>query len=384
MVNSIIMNNQLSNFTDPMILLESMTQSILITTPELNAPGPYIIYVNEAFEEMTGWSREEIIGKNPRFLQGPKTNLRIFQKLRSILNKGEVWRGTTVNYKKDGTEFHMEWSISPIFDKDGKLDQLLAVQNDITENVKIDKQLKKARKGELKRIKEIEKANIKLNSLTEKQKNTLDLFIKYVPESVVKKALSNTQKDIKEGVKLDVSLLFCDIRNYTLMAANLNPSGVVRVLDTYYSKMTEVIKMYNGVINQFTGDEIFVTFGAPRPIKDPEISSAFCAIEMIKKLEEINRELTDILPQGLTVGIGINYGSIIAGNLGSDDRLTYAVTGDAVNTAKRIESLTSDLSDTILISESIYEKINKVFTTKPWGMASVKGKKKRIMVYQLI
>ncbi len=378
------MSNLQSNSNDPMILLESMTQSILITTPELDSPGPYIIYVNKAFEEMTGWSREEIIGKNPRILQGPKTEQNIFQNLRRSMDKGEVWRGKTINYKKDGTEFHMEWSISPVFDKNGKLDQLLAVQNDITENVKIDKQLEKATKGELKRVKEIEKANIKLNYLTEKQKKTLDLFTKYVPESVVKKALSNTKKDIKENVNLDVSLLFCDIRNFTSMVGNMNPSAVVRMLDTYYSKMTEVIKMYNGVINQFTGDEIFVTFGAPMPINDPEISSAYCAIEMIKKLEEINRDLTDILPQELTVGIGLNYGSIIAGNLGSEDRLTYAITGDAVNTAKRIESLTRDLSNTILISETIYKKTKELFLTKPWGEVSVKGKEKKILVYQLI
>ena len=378
------MSNLQSNSNDPMILLESMTQSILITTPELDSPGPYIIYVNKAFEEMTGWSREEIIGKNPRILQGPKTEQSIFQNLRGSMDKGEVWRGKTINYKKDGTEFHMEWSISPVFDKNGKLDQLLAVQNDITENVKIDKQLEKATKGELKRVKEIEKANIKLNYLTEKQKKTLDLFIKYVPESVVKKALSNAKKDIKENVKLDVSLLFCDIRNFTSMVGNMSPTRVVRMLDTYYSKMAEVIKMYNGVINQFTGDEIFVTFGAPMSIKDPEISSAYCAIEMIKKLEEINRDLTDILPQELTVGIGLNYGSIIAGNLGSEDRLTYAITGDAVNTAKRIESLTRDLSNTILISETIYEKTKELFLTKPWGEVSVKGKEKKILVYQLI
>ncbi|MDX5586424.1 MAG: adenylate/guanylate cyclase domain-containing protein [Aureibaculum sp.] len=378
------MDNPQSYSNDAIKLLESMTQSILITTPELDSPGPYIIYVNKAFEEMTGWSREEIIGKSPRILQGTETDKSIFRNLGDILDKGEVWEGKTINYKKDGTKFNMEWSIAPIFDSNGEFDQLLAVQNDITENVKIEKRLEKARKGELKRVKEIEKANIKLNYLTEKQKKTLDLFIKYVPESVVKKALSNTKKDIKEGVKLDVSLLFCDIRNFTSMVGNMNPQGVVRMLDTYYSKMTEVIKMYNGVINQFTGDEIFVTFGAPIQIKDPEISSAYCAIEMIKKLEEINKDLKDILPQELTIGIGLNYGSIIAGNLGSDDRLTYAITGDAVNTAKRIESLTRDLSNAILISESIYEKIKAFISTKPWGEVSVKGKEKKIKVYQLI
>ena len=377
------MSNLQSYSNESMILLESMTQSILITTPELDFPGPYIIYVNKAFEEMTGWSREEIIGKNPRILQGPNTDLSIFQNLRSIIEKGQVWGGKTINYKKDGTEFHMEWSIAPVFDKNGELEQLLAVQTDITENVKIEKRLEKARKRELKRIKEIEEANIKLHSLTEKQKKTLDLFMKFVPKSVVNKALSNTQKDIKEGVKLDVSLLFCDIRRFSPIVENLNPKEVVRILDTYYSKMAEVIKMHNGVINQFTGDEIFVTFGAPVPIKDPEVSSVYCAIEMIKKLEEINRDLKDILPERLTVGIGLNYGSIIAGNLGSDDRLTYAITGEAVNTAKRIESLTSDLSDTILISEIIYEKTKELVSTKPWGEVSVKGKESKILVYKI-
>ncbi len=365
-------------------LLEAMTQSILITTTELDSPGPYIIYVNKAFEEMTGWSREEVIGKSPRILQGSKTNLNIFRNLGEILDTGEAWKGKTINYKKDGTEFYMEWSIAPVFNSNGELDQLLAVQNDITENVKIENRLEKARKRELKRIKEIEQANTKLLSLTEKQKKTLDLFVKYVPESIVKNAIADNEKDIKEGVKLNVALLFCDIRGFTPIVEKLNPIEVVRILDTYYSKMADVIKMHNGVINQFTGDEIFATFGAPIPIKDPEISSAYCAIEMMKKLEEINKDLKDILPEKITVGIGLNYGPIIAGNLGSDERLTYAITGNVVNTAKRIEALTSDLSNAILISESIYKKTKAIISTKPWGEVSVKGKEKKIMVYQLI
>ena len=373
-----------SHLNDSIILLESMTQSILITTPELDAPGPYIIYVNKAFEEMTGWNRDEVIGKNPRILQGPKTDKRIFHNLKNVLNKGGVWEGKTINYKKDGTEFYMEWSIAPVFDKNGKTYQLLAVQSDITENVRIEKRLEKTRERELKRVEEIEQANIKLHFLTEKQKKTLDLFIKYVPESVVRKALSDTIEDIKEGVKLEAALLFCDIRGFTRIAEKLNPTEVVRILDTYYSKMADVIKTHNGIITQFIGDEIFVTFGAPIPIKDPEISSAYCAIEMIEKLNEINSELKDILSEKFTVGIGLNYGPIIAGNLGSDDRLTYAITGDAVNTAKRIESLTSNLADTILISESVYKKAKALFSAKPWGEVSVKGKEKKIMVYQLL
>lgn len=366
------------------IILESMTQSILITTPELDFPGPYIIYVNKAFEKMTGWSREEILGKNPRFLQGPNTERSIFVNLRNVLSKGEVWEGQTINYKKDGTQFYMEWSITPVFDKNGVTRQLLAVQNDITKNVAVKNELEKSRKRELKRIEEIEQANIELNALAGKQRKTLDLFIKYVPESVVKTALSETNQGLKEGVKMDAALLFCDIRGFTAIAEKLNPSEVVRILNTYYSRMADVVKIHNGVINQFTGDEIFATFGAPVPILDPEISCVNCALNMIKMLEQINHDLADILTERLTVGIGLNYGPIIAGNLGSDDRLTYAVTGDTVNTAKRIESLTSDLPDTILINESIYEKTRALVSAKFWGEVSVKGKDRKIMVFQVL
>ncbi len=378
------MENTVPSYSKSMIFLESITQSILITTPNLVSPGPYITYVNKAFEKMTGWTREEVIGKTPRILQGPKTDLDIFKYIEDVLSKGEVWEGKTINYKKDGTEFIMEWSIAPVFNKNGEVESLIAVQYDITDIVRTEKQLEKSRKRELKRVAEIEQANIKLHLLTEKQKRTLNLFTKYVPEAVVKKALSDTSKNIKEGTKLKAALLFCDIRRFTPIAEKLSPTEVVRILNTYYSKMTDIIKMHNGVITQFTGDEIFATFGAPIPIRNPEISSVFCATEMIKKLEDINNELKDIINEEITVGIGLNYGQIVAGNLGSDERLTYAITGDAVNTAKRIESLSSTVPNAILMSESIYEKTNNLLSAKPWGELILKGKAKKIKVYQLL
>jgi PAS domain S-box-containing protein len=373
-----------SDSDDANLILEAMTQSILITSPELDLPGPFIIYVNKAFEKMTGWSREEILGKDPRFLQGPNTDRSIFQKLRETISRGEVWEGQAINYKKDGTEFYMEWSIAPVFDGQGVIRKLLAVQTDVTESVRIKNELAKSRKRELMRIEEIEQANIKLNSLTEKQKRTLDLFIKFVPESVVKSAISEPNEDLKKGAKLEVALLFCDIRGFMPIAEKLTPSEVVRVLNTYYSKMADVVKMHDGVVNQFIGDEIFATFGAPVPIKDPAISAVNCAIEMIKRLEEINHDLADILSARLTVGIGLNFGPVVAGNLGSADRLTYAITGDAVNTAKRIESLTGNLADTILMHESVYEKTKELVSTKPWGEVSIKGKGKKVMLYQFV
>ena len=139
--------------------------------------------------------------------------------------------------------------------------------------------------------------------------------------------------------------------------------------------MSEVIKKHEGVINQFVGDEIFISFGAPLPIREPEISAVQCALDMINKLEEINDSLRGMISKDIYVGIGINFGSIIAGNLGSDERLSYSITGDAVNTAKRIESLTRNLPNTILISQSIYDKVKSIVNTVPLGKVNIKGEK---------
>jgi PAS domain S-box-containing protein len=365
-------------------MLESMDESVLITTAELDTPGPYIIYVNGSFERMTGWKREDVIGKTPRILQGPKTDHTIFNDLKEKLGKGRVWSGRTLNYKKDGSEFYMAWSIVPIKNEKGEYHQHLAVQKDVTPLVLTENKLQQAMREERKRLKEIEETNKRLNTLINELNKTLDLFKKYVPEPIVMKGLTQKEEDIRSGEILNAALLFCDIRGFTPIAEKLSPNQVVHLLNIYYSGMSEVIHKHDGVINQFVGDEIFVSFGAPEPIKNPELSSVLCAIDMVHKLDDISKNLSSIIKDKIIVGIGINFGRIIAGNLGSDERLSYSITGDAVNTAKRIESLTRELPNTILISQSIYEKAKNHISTKPWGEVQVKGKNERVGVYQVI
>ena len=366
------------------VMTECMTESVLITDADLNEPGPYIISVNPAFEKMTGWTKEEVIGKTPRILQGPGTDHEIFKNLIDKLHRGETWSGRTINYRKDGSEFYMQWSIVPIRNEAWEIHQYLAVQKDVTHLVETEQKLQEAMQDERKRLVEIEKANIKLNNLVKEQKKTLELFVKYVPEPIVKKALSDKQKDIRKGEQLEAALLFCDIRRFTTTAEQLSPENTVHFLNVYYSMMSDVIKQHNGVINQFVGDEIFVSFGAPVPIDNPEVSAVNCAKEMIAKLKEINSALNDTIEDEVVVGIGINFGSIIAGNLGSDDRLSYSITGDAVNTAKRIESLTRTLPNAILISQSIFEKVKTEVEAKPLGAVDIKGKNEKVKVFRVV
>ena len=122
-----------------------------------------------------------------------------------------------------GSEFHMQWSIVPIRDQSGTIHQYLAVQNDVSPIVRTERKLEISRQKEQKRLVEIEESNKKLNKLIKKQKNTLDLFVKYVPASVVKNALSNKKNPIKQNQQLEVALLFCDIRGFTGLAEELSP-----------------------------------------------------------------------------------------------------------------------------------------------------------------
>ncbi len=129
--------------------VDQSTESILITdAATLSPPGPKIIFVNPAFTEMTGYAAEEAIGKTPRILQGPHSDKTVLRRLRKNLERGEPFDGESINYRKDGKEFSMEWQIAPICDASGKTTHFVAVQHDITVRKKLEAQLVQSQKME--------------------------------------------------------------------------------------------------------------------------------------------------------------------------------------------------------------------------------------------
>ncbi|MEO9887270.1 MAG: PAS domain S-box protein, partial [Balneola sp.] len=118
-------------------LLENATKhdydSILITELNLKEPGPRIVYVNDGFTKMTGYSREEVIGKTPRILQGEKTDRHVLDRLKKRLIDGQAFFGHTVNYRKDGSEFINQWDIHPLTNSEGEITHWVSYQRDITE-----------------------------------------------------------------------------------------------------------------------------------------------------------------------------------------------------------------------------------------------------------
>lgn len=218
----------------------------------------------------------------------------------------------------------------------------------------------------------------------EEQERTLKLFMRYVPETVVEKALSNTTASIFEGEMKDITVLFCDIRGFTLMSEELGPKEVVTFLNDYYAMMTEAVKKHNGTVNQFVGDEVFACFGAPIASQHNERNAVLCAIEMLNIRKTLNTRYQSHIGREFTIGIGINSGTVVAGNMGSEDKISYSVTGDTVNTGKRIETLTREAPNSILISEPVYRCVEEIIEVKSWGPIEVRGRKEKVQVYEVL
>jgi PAS domain S-box-containing protein len=117
-------------------------EAVLITSAMLDPPGPQILFVNPAFSEMTGYSQEEVLDKTPRILQGPKSDRVMLQRLREALGRGEPFSGETINYRKDGGEYYVEWDITPIRNSNGQIHHFLSIQRNVTERKSAENRLR--------------------------------------------------------------------------------------------------------------------------------------------------------------------------------------------------------------------------------------------------
>jgi adenylate cyclase len=198
------------------------------------------------------------------------------------------------------------------------------------------------------------------------QERTLRLFSRYVPEPVVKKALAKSDDSIFEGELAYVTVLFCDIRGFTSMSEDLPPDTIVRFLNDYYAMMTACVKSHHGSVCQFVGDEVFATFGAPLGTTQNEENAVYCALNMLDEMARLSEKYKEALKREIVVGIGIHAGEVITGNVGSEDRINYAITGRNVNLGRRIELLTKELPNGILISEPVYEQVHERIPSTYW------------------
>jgi adenylate cyclase len=210
-----------------------------------------------------------------------------------------------------------------------------------------------------------------------------DLLGKVVSPEIATQLL---QSDLKlGGEEREVTIMFCDLRDFTGMSEKMVPADILNLLNRYLDRMSTVIEKHGGVIDKYIGDAIMALFGAP--VADPGAAAKAIAAarEMAQALNIFNRELIAEGRPALAFGIGINTARVVAGNMGSKTRLNYTVIGDGVNLASRLEALTKEPAyDTpIIVSEATFRTMQNPPPSRLLGEVHVKGKAESVKIYAL-
>jgi len=209
-----------------------------------------------------------------------------------------------------------------------------------------------------------------------KVKNT---FKRYVSKQVVDELLGDDGKLNLGGEQRDVTILFTDIRGFTSMSEKMKPEGVVSTLNEYFSDMIDIVFKHNGTLDKIIGDELMVLYGAPLSGEKDTHRAVETAVEMQKRIKELNRARKKRKEPPILVGAGINRGLVVSGNIGSRDMMDYTVIGDTVNVASRLCAAAGP--GEILVSRSVHGVTKKEFSYDKLEPIRVKGKEKRVPVY---
>lgn len=188
------------------------------------------------------------------------------------------------------------------------------------------------------------------------------------------------------GEERDVTILFSDIRGFTTLSESLPPTALLDLLNVYLTEMSAIVEMRGGVVDKYVGDAVMALFGAPLSHLDDADRAILAALDMLQVLENLNRKFEQQGLPPLDIGIGINTGRVVAGNMGSQNRLNYTVIGDEVNLASRLESLTKEkmYATKIIISAATLQAACGAYQTRHLGEVIVKGKTRRTEIFALM
>jgi adenylate cyclase len=210
------------------------------------------------------------------------------------------------------------------------------------------------------------------------------LFGRYVSPDVFQHLMANPDLAQLGGERRDMTVLFSDIRGFTSASEQGTPEAVVAQLNEHFSAMVEVIFRHQGTVDKFVGDMVMALFGAP--VTNPEHAdhAVAAAIDMSAALASLNARWAAEGRPVLDIGIGVNSGTMIAGNIGSQSIMSYTVIGDAVNLGSRIESLNKDYGTRILISQATKDHLTRPVQARRVGEVTVKGRREPVVVWEIV
>ncbi len=319
-------------------VIESMSSGIIVLDNHLN-----ILKYNRAFLDIAEIEvpKNFLINKNLKEILKERKGIPIDNLMEECLNSGKLNETEIEVIRKDGRKFHRKLRAEILFDNSGNREGFI-VQVIDTEYVKFLK----------------------------------EQFSRYLSFQVAEKILN--ERDIKlEGEKREVAVMFIDIRGFSKFSENNPPEFVLLTLNGYFELIIDIIFQFKGTLDKFIGDAIMVVFGAPFESDNDALNCVKCAYEIQKRINLFNLNKK----KKLEVGIGINFGEVISGNIGSEKRKEYTVIGDTVNIAERVQSITPP--GKIYITDSVVKKINKKFNFTFIEDKKLKGKMKSVKIFEL-
>ncbi len=221
-----------------------------------------------------------------------------------------------------------------------------------------------------------------------------DLFGRYLSEGVAKSVLAQDEQLNLGGQEVVVTVLFCDLKDYTTISERLSPLQMVSMLNEYLGVMNSIIDQHHGCVIEFLGDGILAVFGAPQAFPDHAEKAVRCAMAMRDALDSLNSQWRNdglasrwnkLGVENIEFRIGLHTGTVVAGNLGSKTRMKYAVIGDTVNVASRLEHLNKEFNTTILLSDDVKSRLpnDLVALAKHVGTVPLKGRTEEVIAHSL-
>jgi adenylate cyclase len=211
------------------------------------------------------------------------------------------------------------------------------------------------------------------------------LFGQYVSKDVYEQLVAHPELARLGGQRREMTVLFSDIRGFTSVTEQGRAEDIVAMLNEYFTQMVAVVFRHRGTVDKFVGDMVMALFGAPLDDPDHADHAVQAALDMVEELGRLNaRWAAEGRPAQLDIGIGVNTGPMIAGNIGSDAIMSYTVIGDAVNFGSRLESLNKHYGTRILISDATRQQLRGEYTVRPLGEVVVKGKSEAVSIFELV
>jgi adenylate cyclase len=209
-------------------------------------------------------------------------------------------------------------------------------------------------------------------------------FQHYVPPAVVEDLVSDAGALRLGGEKRELTVLFSDIRGFTTLSEGLQPEELVKLMNEYFTVMTDLVFAHRGSLDKYIGDAIMAVYGAPVVESDHPALACRSALDMMRALEELQQKWQAAGLPKIGIGVGINTGQVVVGNMGSKTRFNYTVVGDHVNLSSRIEGLNKTYGTSILISEYTYERVKDEFrNVREVDSVKVRGREQPVRLYEL-